>query len=176
MDVAGRTLYLVGEVSEDSIRRVIAGLDVMDRTEGTDRIVMVSTGGCVDSAWALYDAILTHDNPVQIDGLGVVQSAAALILQAADLRRLSPNCRFMVHPGNAGAEGATPTSLHDIANEIMFLHGRYAEVLAVRSGHSLNVVKKLCSKESFLSAEEAVRNGFADEVMVDKKEWERRCR
>lgn len=160
-----RTLLVFGGISDEQASRTAAALEVLDESEGAVRIVMSSCGGDVDAGFTIYDAIRMNHNPVQIDCYGVVQSIATLILQAATLRRLSPECRMMVHAGSASLTDLSPGALVQISREIAYLHERYISILADRSGSPLEDVRKICEQETYFSAPEAVAAGLADDVL-----------
>jgi ATP-dependent Clp protease protease subunit len=96
---------------------------------------------------------------------------AALILQAADKRIMTPECRFMIHNGSVGME-ATVGQVRALSKEIEFLTQKYYKTLSVRSGVSIAQIKEMCDKETFLSADQAVKMGFADKVLKYNKKLE----
>lgn len=162
VDVFTRTIFFIGVVTEESVRRAVVALEMFDKSEGPVRIVLSSCGGEVDAGFTLYDTIRMSHNPVVIDCYGAVQSIAVLILQAATLRRMSPNCRMMVHQGTVGIEHIPTKSLRDISAEISLMNDRYTEILAERSGMSIKDMEALCSKESYMGPDQAIKLGLAD--------------
>jgi ATP-dependent Clp protease protease subunit len=100
-------------------------------------------------------------------GIGKVMSAGVLILAAGTKgkRRLGRNCRVMIHSvigGNAG-------SFHNLENEmeeIRHIQNTYIKLLAAETKMTENQLKKMINKKVnvYLSAEEAVELGIADEV------------
>lgn len=169
-DVLNRTLYLFGEVDDDMSYRFVTAIQALDREEGDIRVVMVSCGGSEPAGYAIYDAMRLCNNEITIDCYGAAQSIAALILQAGSLRRLSPECRFMIHNGTVDiAPGCDADTLVAIGKEVNNNNNRYHDILAERSGLSLAKVREYCQDEAYFSAIEAVKMGFADVVMKEKK-------
>ena len=100
-------------------------------------------------------------------GIGKVMSAGVLILAAGTKgkRRLGRNCRVMIHSvigGNAG-------SFHNLENEmeeIRHMQKTYVKLLAAETNMTEAQLNKMINKKVnvYLSAEEAVELGIADEV------------
>jgi ATP-dependent Clp protease, protease subunit len=166
LDYESRTIYLFGEINGDSAYRFITAINQLDREDEAIRVVMSSGGGSVHEGYAIYDAIKMSENLVVVDCMGSCMSMAALILQAADIRRMTPEARFMVHNGHVefGQAMATET-MASMGAEMSLGNNRYAQILSSRSGLSLAQVKKMCSAETYLSAQETVEMGFADFVL-----------
>lgn len=165
VDAATRTIFFFGSISDESVSRAIVALEIFDTTDGPIRMVLYSGGGEVDAGFALYDAIRTNHNLVVCDCFGTIHSMAVLILQAASLRRISPECRFLLHEGSAGVDNVPTRSLAQISHEIQTMHKRYVQIIADRSKGSIEDIESLCSKESYFNAEQAVALGIADEVL-----------
>lgn len=165
VDVPGRTIFLFGAITDESIARVVIAIEMFDQSSDTVRIVMSSCGGEVDAGFTLYDAIRMARCPIVIDCYGVVQSMATMILQAATVRRLSPECRVMVHAGSASLDSVATTSVLDVATEIQRSHDRYCEIIAERSKRPMKEIAELCDKESYLDSEAAIKAGLADSTL-----------
>lgn len=170
-DFEKRKIFLIGEVDDVIANKFIVVLQFMDKNPAPITVILSSTGGGEPQGYAIYDAIRICKSPVCIDGLGAVQSIAALILQAGTLRRLSPECRFMIHNGSVSLGNDTNADeLVSIGEEVRKSNQRYHAVLALRSGMPIAEIKSLCEAETYFSASEAVKSGFADEVIeIPKK-------
>lgn len=165
VDEESRTVYFFGVMDDATVAQSIMGLAALDTTDGPVRLVIASCGGDVDAGTALYEAIRIHHNPVIIDVLGHAYSMATMVLQAGSVRRASPETRIMVHQGVAGIEPIPTLHVPAVSREIARSHNRYCEILAERSGQPITTIRRLCRKESFMSATEAVRMGLLDEVL-----------
>ena len=78
-----RSLFLSGEINKDSADKLIKDLVVLE-SENNDpvRIFINSPGGDVDAGFAIYDMVRFVSCPVIMIGMGLVASAAALVLLA----------------------------------------------------------------------------------------------
>lgn len=166
VDLKARRIFLVGEIDDDTAYKLITTLNVLDSSKGTIFITLSSPGGLEAQGYAIYDAIRLAKNKVVIEGLGHVQSIAAAIMQAADVRRIAPECRFMIHNGTITLHGDTHVdAIAAIAREVAFHSDRYHKILSTRSGQSVEKIRGMCEAETFLDAQETVKMGFADEVI-----------
>lgn len=171
VDLDSRTIYLVGEVEHSMLHRFMSALEVLDSSKGPIRVVLSTPGGSEPDGYAIYDMLRLARNPVLIECYGWVQSIGALILQAGDLRLLSPECRLMVHNGSLDFGQAINTdTLIAISKEIEFNNKRYVDVLASRSTLPISKIRELVNAETYMSALESVQNGFADGILSVQKE------
>lgn len=171
LDVADRTLYLIGEIDDAVAYKAIVGLRKLDKTDGDIHIVLNSGGGGEYPGFAIYDAICLCRNKVVIDGVGFVGSIAAAVFMAGDVRRMTVNAEFMIHNGSIATnqENIEQDAVLDLAEHIEKINKKYHSILAAASKMSMADVKKACEEETFYSAEEAVQKGFADEIIQPKK-------
>lgn len=170
-DFVERRIYLMGEINTGSAYRFLVALHIMDETKGPITIILSSGGGSDSDGYAIYDAIRMAANEVTVVGMGATMSMAAIIMQAAAHRLITPECRFMVHNGSIGVSG-------DLSSELCIAMGKevensvnsYHRVLAARSKLPLEQVREICRKETYLTARETVRNNFADAVLLPNGE------
>ncbi len=165
-DVPVRTLYLWGAIDEASALKFIVALKTVDSVPGLIHVLLCSGGGEEHAGYAIYDALCQTHNHVTIIATGCCASISALILQGADTRLMTPECRFMVHNGSVGLPE------HTIDSNIVVAMGKeqdrsaknYQRVLAERSGWPAETLRVWCDAETHWSADEAVANGFADGI------------
>lgn len=170
VDTETRTLYLTGGLERSQLYRFIAIFNVLDSTDGDINIVLMSEGGDEIGGLALYDTIRNSRNQVIIRGYGEVASIATLIMQAGDMRILSPECRVMIHNGIlVFQESYSTDNVEELAKEMQITNNRYQKLLSMRSKQPIKKVKKWCEEETWFSAHEAVRLGFADGVLCGTK-------
>ena len=127
-------------------------------------------GGSASEMFAIYDTMrmVKKDCPVSTIGLGKVMSAGVLILAAGSkgYRKIGKNCRVMIHSVLGGSEGPIH-SLENEMNEIRWTQERYINALIAETKLTQATMNKLLQKHVniYLSAEEAVKYGIADEVI-----------
>lgn len=170
-DVNERVIYLMGDIDEDSARQFIVILNFLDNIANEPiRVLLSSDGGAEESGYAIYDAIKLARNAVLVDGIGMVASIAAIVLQAGDVRRLSQNAVFMVHHGSITMpDHVEQDKVMAISRLIETNNVKYHSLIANRTGIPVAEIRKMSEEETYLSATEAVRKGFADFLWLPKK-------
>lgn len=166
VNVDTRTIYLFGAIDEETSYKLFVALDQLERVSGEITIILNSPGGEVHNGFAIHDRIKASANPIRIVGFGAVQSAAATILQAGDVRVLSPNARLMIHqPHLSGHMDVTQEDLKALSAETDALAEIQIRLLKPRFKGNLKELRELVDKETFMTPKEAVKYGFADEVL-----------
>jgi ATP-dependent Clp endopeptidase proteolytic subunit ClpP len=168
-DYVRRIIHLYGDIDDAASYRFSVALGIMDREDGDITIQLSSTGGSVEDGFAIYDAIRLARNRVVIVGFGPIMSMAAVIMQAAELRLMAPNARFMIHDGHVGVE-TTALKFASAAREMSRCLERMVEILAERSGLTSQKILRLLNEETYLSAAEALESGFVDGIAMSNKE------
>jgi ATP-dependent protease ClpP protease subunit len=125
-----------------------------------------SPGGSVLDGYRLYHAI----GEMKSRGVEVVAtvntlaaSMGSVIAMAASKVQIVPGGQMMIHDasmavyGNAGEHAKAAKILDGVSEEI-------ANIYSKKSGKSVSEVRELMKKETWMSAQDAVSMGFADEV------------
>ena len=103
-----RSIMLTGEISKESADVVIRNLLVMD-SESSDPITVYinSPGGDVDAGFAIFDTVRFISSPVTMVGMGLVASAAVIVLLAvpAERRIGLPHSSYLIHQPMASMKG-----------------------------------------------------------------------
>ena len=185
-----RTINLYGDISEQKGADVVAALLYLENTshvvstkdpqdpESEQVIVarsismMVSThGGTASDMFSILDVMdMVKERTCDIEtfGIGKVMSAGVPILAAGTKgkRKVGRNCRIMLHNVMAGT-GGTIFSMENELEEIKWIQERYIETLANYTKLTPSKIKKLLKtqKDVYISAEEAIKMGIADEII-----------
>lgn len=173
-----RTIYLVGEIDERNAFHFMAALSHLDATPGNIRIVISSVGGDEEYGYAMYDAMRSVRNTIIAEGYGIVASMAAIVFQGADLRRLSPNCEYMVHHGSlhGAPEEIQQDTVLKLAEQIESGNEKYYQILFDNSDLEWDEIVEHCKEEKWFTAKETVEAGLADEVIKPVKKAPRKKR
>lgn len=97
IDIKTRTLILNDGIDEDSLDLFLKGFALLGA--GPITIKMNSGGGDVVPGLAMVDLMEKHRGKITVEVWGQANSMAAIILQAADVRKMSKNSSIMVHQG-----------------------------------------------------------------------------
>jgi ATP-dependent Clp protease protease subunit len=172
-----RSIMFVGEVNEERAADLISALLVLsqDKAEneerGEDIKLYISTyGGSAHEMFAVYDVMnfCKQFCDIQTIGIGKVMSAGTLLLSAGTdgKRKIGKHCQVMIHSVNGGSIG----ELHSLENEMeqmKNLQDTYIQCLSAETNMSKRQIQTLINRKVnvYLSAEEAIEKGLADEVL-----------
>jgi ATP-dependent Clp protease protease subunit len=165
-------IVFLGQEVDDAIANLITAQLLFLDAEDPDRDISVyinSPGGSSYAGMAIYDAMQFVKADVATYAIGMAMSAAAMILcgGASGKRYVLPNAKVMIHQGSGGFRG-TPADIQIAAKEILALTNRMGEIIAAHSGQPLEKVMKDIDRDHFMSPEEAVAYGLADEVLAPR--------
>jgi ATP-dependent Clp endopeptidase proteolytic subunit ClpP len=123
-----------------------------------------SPGGSVFDATAIYNTLKNHPANITVTIEGMALSAASLVAMAGDTIRMASNAYLMIHNPWALAEGDAE-SMRKAADMLDKVKGQLVKTYAERSGMDETEVANLLDAETWMTADEALEMGFADEVM-----------
>ena len=124
-----------------------------------------SPGGEASEGAAIYNLLRAHDAPVTIEIIGLAASAASIIAMAGEPIRMAENALMMIHEpwvvaaGDADDMRAASERLDKDAIAL-------AKTYARRTGKSTVQVRELMRAETWMTADEAIADSFAD-VMIE---------
>lgn len=163
-----RIVLLTGEVSDESAAVVVAQLLFLE-AENPDKDIYLyinSPGGSVTAGLAILDTMEHIRCDVVTIGVGMAASMGAVLLAAGTRgkRRMLPNAECMIHQPLGGAGGqATDVLIH--ARHLERTRTRLTKLLANYTGKSEGQLAEDMERDRFLSAEETVAYGLADQVL-----------
>lgn len=168
--VIGGELVLYGIVDsmDDWAGGTIRAVDVMaSLTELADQKTIVvrlnSPGGSVLEGIAIYNALLACGKPIEIRVDAYAGSIASVIAMAGSRIIMASNAMMMIHDPYGVAMGGAE-DLRTAADEIDRMKTIILNVYAKRTGRDPKQLAEWMSAETTMSAEEAIANGFADEL------------
>ncbi len=173
--VESRTIYLgtVG-IDEDGAdngvdaclaERAVKALWMLGTSKKPINIILNNIGGDWYHGMAIYDAIKACQCQVKIQVYGSAMSMGSVILQAAHRRIMHPHSTLMVHDGYDGMGWVTPKTFEAWALESKRLRRKMYDIYAERSKKPWSYWEQRCANDYILSAERAVEEGLADEVI-----------
>lgn len=166
-----RIVMLTDEVNDTTSSLIVAQLLYLEGQDPTKDISLYinSPGGSVTAGMAIYDTMQYIKCDVSTICMGMAASMGAFLLAAgAKGKRLSlPNSDIMIHQPSGGAKGqATDIMIH--ANYITKKKKHLNQILAERTGQSLETITQDTERDNFMSAQEALEYGLIDRI-IDKR-------
>lgn len=140
--------------------------DVEAALDGVDEDVVFeinSGGGAIFAGSEIYSRIVKHEGEKRIDITGIAGSAASVIACAAR-SRIAPTGMVMIHNVSSIVAGDWQDMAHesDVLRECSrAIAGAYEQ----KTGKTEDELLELMNAETWMSAKEAVENGFVDEIM-----------
>ena len=170
-----RIVFLGGDIEDYRANLIIAQLLFLqnENAEADISIYINSPGGIITSGMAVYDTMQFVGCNVRTYCIGQASSMAAVLLAAGTKgkRYVLPNSRVLIHQPMGGARGSA-TDIGIQAEEILRMRERLNEILAEHTGQTVEKIAQDVDRDRFMSAEQAVEYGLADEIIksLPKKE------
>lgn len=177
MDIYSRLLkdriIFIGQDITDHVANVVVAQLLFLKMEDAKKDIHLyinSMGGYITSGLAIYDTLQWLGCDVNTYCIGQASSMGALLLAAGTKgkRYALPNSRVMIHQPIGGV-GGTTADIELQAKEILILKKRINEILADRTGQSLEKIAVDSERDYHMSAYEAKAYGLIDEVIEPRK-------
>ncbi|MGE5299157.1 MAG: ATP-dependent Clp protease proteolytic subunit [Acidobacteriota bacterium] len=164
-----RIIFLGEEVNEHTANVIVAQLLHLANEDPNKDIQLYinSPGGSVYDGLAIYDTMQYIKPDVQTIGIGLQASMGAFLLSSGTKgkRFVLPNSRVMIHQPSSGTQGKV-TDQEITLREAIALKEKLAEMMAKNTGQKATKLKADMERDFWMSAEEAVKYGVADEVIT----------
>ena len=153
-------------------KQFLADLEELDTA---DNVVfhINSVGGDVEMGISIYNRIrsMKANTTTIVDGLAA--SAASIIAQAGDIRQISTGAQIMIHGASAGLVGYyNREDLKKVDNMLAAINKSAADIYAERADKDDSHIEAMMAKEKWMTAEEALDEGFVDEIAGKEPEVE----
>lgn len=168
-----RVIFLVGPVTDHTANLVVAQMLFLE-SENPDKDISFyinSPGGAVSAGLAVFDTMEFIKPDVSTLCMGIAASMGSFLLAAGtkNKRFALPNARMMIHQPSGGTQGQA-ADIEIQAREILYLRQRLNEMLASKTGQPLERIERDTDRDTFLSAEDAVKYGLIDKVLASRGE------
>lgn len=167
-------LWLYGEISEttwfgDEVTPQTFTEDMKAIGDVKDLDVYIfSPGGDVFAGFAIYSILNRFEGNITVHVDGLAASIATVIAMAGDKIIIPENASFMIHNAWTIA-GGNKNDLREMADQLEMIDGQIADIYAARTGKDRDEIVSLMDAETWMTGAEAVENGFADELIENKK-------
>lgn len=164
-----RILFLGDEIDDEIANNLIISLlwlKHVDESKDVD-LYINSPGGVCTSTYAIKDVIYQMPYKVNTIGLGECASGGAYLLACGTgTRRVTENCRIMVHGVQSGAYGSMP-DMRIQMKESEHINSVYENGLVQFSKGKINQAKakELMARDTYMDGFEAIELGLIDSVI-----------
>lgn len=144
--------------------------DILNALEdGEDVTVIINSGGGdVVSGQEIYSILKGVKNHVTVDVQSMAASAASMIAMAGDTVRMSPVSLLMIHNASTCASGDYRDMQHT-AEVLQTVNAAIMEAYSRKTNLTYDELKDMMDRETWLTANQCVEKGFADEIIKDEK-------
>jgi ATP-dependent Clp protease, protease subunit len=164
-----RTIVLTDDIDNNVVEYVAHHLALLQHVSDEPIVVQIHChGGDLHSSWALYDLLTTSPCPIFTMGYGFIGSGATITFLGGDIRLLAENATFFIHDIQYQVRGSH-SKLQEEAKDAFVLRKRIANLYARESGQPKSKILAWMKKEIEMTAQIAIRRGFADRLIPKRK-------
>jgi len=166
-------IVFLGTPVNDEIANVVMAQLIHLEGEDPDKDISIyinSPGGSITALFAIYDTIEFIGCDVQTICMGQAASAAAVLLAAGTpgKRFALPHSRILLHQPSGGAEGQS-VDIEIQAKEILRMRDLLNEILAEKTGQTVERIEADTDRDFILTAEGAKEYGMIDDIIATRK-------
>ncbi|MBU6475786.1 MAG: ATP-dependent Clp protease proteolytic subunit [Alphaproteobacteria bacterium] len=160
-----RVIVVNSQVESTMAAVIVAQLRFLNDADPSKPIDMLinSPGGSVIDGCAIYDTMRSISAPVRTVGLGMQASMGSILMAGGDERLMARNAKLMIHSIGSGTQGKL--SEQEISLEVT--RRLFEDMKAVYIRH-IGLNEKfwdlICAKDTWLSADQALKMGFIDKI------------
>lgn len=166
-----RIILLEGEVHDQMANLIVAQLLFLESEDSEKDIHLWinSPGGSVTAGLAILDTMDFIKPDVSTIAIGSVCSMGSLLASSGTKgkRFILPRARHMIHQVSSGSRG-TAIDMKIALEETLRLNKELTEIYVKNTGKPFEELEKDMSRDYYMSAEEAVKYGLADEVLTKR--------
>lgn len=162
-------IIMLGSGIDDNVANSVVAQLLFLTADDPDKDISLyinSPGGSITAGMAIYDTMQFIKPNVQTICIGMAASMGAFLLTAGEKgkRFALPNSEVMIHQPLGGTQGqASDIEIH--AKRIIEMREKLNQIIADRTGQSIETVRKDTDRDNFMSAMQAKEYGLIDEVM-----------
>ena len=168
-----RIVMLDTDVNEHSASLIVAQLLFLESEDANKDILFYinSPGGVVTAGMSIYDTMQFISPDVSTIVMGQACSMGSLLASsgAKGKRLILPNARHMIHQPSGGA-GGQATDMQIQVNEILKMKHNLTQIYVDHNSRdkTFEELSKDMERDNFMSAQEAVDYGLADEIITKR--------
>lgn len=167
---SNREIFLTDDINADTSNELIKELMILEKLDSKREITLYinSPGGEVNSGLAVYDFIQLMRSPIRTVCIGTAASMAAILFLAGKKREMLAHTRLMIHdPAYGGGDmtGKKPHELQQYVDKLRLTQKIIADIIAQKTGKTLEEVFEKTRDDSYFNAEEAIEYGLATGIV-----------
>lgn len=164
-------LTLNGVVASDEFDNTISYKFIENSLKDTDKDIVIklsSAGGDAFEGINIYNYLKSLKNNITIEITSIAASAASLISMAADTIVMHTGANMMIHEASTLAFG-NKSDIQKTLNALESVDSSIVDIYHERTGIDKAELSRMMANETWLTADEAVSNKFADKKRSNKE-------
>lgn len=145
-----------------------AAAELADENEEL-RVIINSPGGDVQAGQEIYSILKAVKNHVTIEVQSMAASAASMIAMAGDTVKMSPVALLMIHNASTCTSGDYRDMQHT-ADVLQTVNTAIMQAYIAKTGKTEDELRDMMDRETWLTANQCLKNGFADEIIKGEKQ------
>lgn len=168
-----RIIFINGEINEELSFIVTSQLLYLESNNPGKPVTLYinSPGGSIIDGLAIYDVMQITNVKINTVVIGQAASMASFLAQAGSpgCRKIMPNARIMVHQPLGSVSGSV-SDTEIVYKEMLHYKELLSDLYVKHNSKDKDkcYFKRIMDRDTYFSAEEAIENGFADEIVVKK--------
>lgn len=166
--------FWTGETTTNGTKEAVKKLvkDVANSAASHIIVNINSYGGDINHGISIHDILAEHKAKVTTVIHGHTASAATIISQAGNTRKMSANSLFLIHPASTiawGNRSDIAAAMSDLEKVDQTIRDIYAKRTGKTAAEIEEVMNRFDGRGEWLTAQEAMEYGFIDEVFEPMK-------
>lgn len=160
--------WYTGQPTDDAYIVSSELLDDLEELKTKDNITvhLNSVGGDLYAGLAIYNRLKALPANITTINDGLAASAASIIFQAGDTRKVHAGSNIMVHQAAGFLFGYYQLKdLNQVSKQLRAANQTAINVYAEASGRDVDEIKRMVDAETWLTGQDAVDAGLADELI-----------
>ncbi|MGT2753235.1 head maturation protease, ClpP-related [Streptococcus porcinus] len=140
-------------------------IEQLPENNGDIVIEVNSCGGLVTVGSEMYTALRNYKGKITAEVTGMAASAASFAIMGADKIVMSPTAQMMIHKALLNSVSGNSDDFDRASEALKASDKAIINAYMSKTGLSEEELMNLMAKETYMSAQDAVDKGFADEIM-----------
>ena len=142
--------------------------EALNSSNGDVEVNIASGGGSVFAASEIYTMLKAYSGKVVVNIQGLAASAASVIAMAGDEINMSPTSQMMIHKASTVSMGNADDFAHD-SKMLDVTDQSIVNAYEAKTGMDRDDILQLMANETWMTAQDAVDKGFADNISTGSK-------
>lgn len=164
-------LTLNGVVASDDFDDTISSKFVEESLKNTNENIVIklaSGGGDAFEGINIYNYLKGLDNHITVEITSIAASAASIIAMAADKVVMHTGANMMIHEASTFAFG-NKSDIKKTLNALESVDASLVDIYYNKTGIDKDTLSEMISNETWMTADEAIKQKFADEKYSKKE-------